>query len=1828
MAEPIEYTPREEEQLFRDLNEASTRVASYTSTASPQFAGTAGRYASQFPNADPGVLLGVTEAVSAGLMSGDDGYRTLREATEISVSDPERHVDNGGNKSLFRRAWDTGAGALKTASKYTFAGLNTTLQLVQNASSRLYALDAPGLVRGAEKQGLYKKPETGFFDGWFASTDLGALFAGKDSGDGWFIGDAAYEYQQQQVLRYRGGFLDDAGNVTPFTLGRTVATMFAHPNSSAWNVWSGAIDAAVALRVAPIPGTKIAGVARQGKLGEDAARLAQRLPVIKQYAGLTEGSSRAINTQYVPRFLNSSDGRRLNNFLATQVNDVPTAANLFDGKVDINILSRIAETTDPNQMRLVLEDVLGVTPNNAGFGITSIDQLPKISVADRFRTQFGQTRLGQPRKQAESVREQSSVFNRVTEGMVAEGRRLRAKSLPNRAWAISFEDGFASTEAIRDMDAMLDLFRVPKNGRAFSIGDVDFTRAQYMDELVRHAMDPNAGNLKRIVDMTNEVIVEGVVNTSQLRLGRDPDALRDATRAMLKQHEDVQDKFYGFIGDDGFATNFALDPGDVARGLLDDTLETGEAMISPPQFRTVNNSTGEVVWNVAPVGTAGLSSEMMRQMIVLPNMQSLRRATSRISFLFEKKGFDWTQTSLGEANALTTMLDAAQTKVWRPMAMMTGGYVTRNIADSLLRQTLAPGIKSGPSHPLRWISLMSNKKNVGSILARSWDQEYSRADLDDMGRRIVDAVGNGARDLEPGKRNLLGWRRSAWAVANFPVKGRATKKDIDIYARAIADNMFLLSNDPLVRYVANGVPWEQVAGSAVRPGLDEIASDLVPSLMRDATERGEAFDLPNSIKTWLLETSEGRQRAKQMQNMWKNKTPVAEGSGTRFDYSFYDEATNTLDDANWQTYLNDYIQARIDAVTGGNESLSQILLGSPDGMPKIRVVKRYKGGEIVRDKNNKIVYSDQMRKVPLVRKAGEPITDSQGNFVYRYVDAYKKVYVEPGVSDAVAGYSDEMMEEIRGIVVAAMDNPDIASKLSKSLKYQIDEMSDNDTYFKGVKESWDRLTTHFFGSVYGLKEAKLNRSPAFREFYYELVSQTIPAMRQEDALYVINRLLFQHDGKPREYLEALQKARTKKVGGETLYRVPEGVSEMSKFLGSGRWVDTSEYEKLVAEATETVKNLTSRMMNSDDVSLLLKSFNDKNAAEQLAAKFDTFSAQWGSNFMGGKDRFRALVEQATKKISMEDQTKMLSAEQIDFAAKSYAVEATKKMFYDASNKSNFADIAQIISPFGTSWAELIKTYSREMMKTPMRARNAGGIAQGVSNATTSNDARGFLYRDPNTDELMFNFPFSSELLPIISGFGGYVAGQTLFGVGRGKGANVGAGVIGALSTAGLTRSALTKPGIETQVGAPVRSLSLALPLGPTGQLNLIPGFGPVVQITATQILGNKPQYRDYMEKIAPYGAEQFSPRGVASQFTPAWADKLFTAITADPRTDERFADIYMDTLRALSASGDFDLTNPTEKQAMVNRAKDYAKSLMIYASIGQFTGPVRPKIDFVVPVEFEGTIDSGTLEGLKVEGHIPTNFLSSIYRSFQEEDFENAPLRFIETFGPNTLLYTAPGTVTAEGVKGLGVSRSFGDWEGENADLAQRYPQVFGYFAPTGTDFDYQTYLRQLKTNQRSRVVDPELLIASAEAVVGKSLYRAFRRSQGTVQSEFNETLAGQYRELLYKQYPGFANEALNLNELDATINRLQGAVYDPALDMNEAAIAMRLYFDRRDAAINLSRSRRQYDGRPIALGSPLSSVADTDLRIQLRFFGEKLSREYPQFERVWSRELFDEVDA
>jgi hypothetical protein len=592
-------------------------------------------------------------------------------------------------------------------------------------------------------------------------------------------------------------------------------------------------------------------------------------------------------------------------------------------------------------------------------------------------------------------------------------------------------------------------------------------------------------------------------------------------------------------------------------------------------------------------------------------------------------------------------------------------------------------------------------------------------------------------------------------------------------------------------------------------------------------------------------------------------------------------------------------------------------------------------------------------------------------------------------------------------------------------------------------------------------------------------------------------------------------------------------------------------------------------------------FNNVLSNLQKAAKADgkTLNVDWLARYVGNTD----LAESMMKRINgaVPAGKGRLSLDQLDSYAKGFALDETKKLFYNASEKSNFADILRIVAPFGSAWAEVMNSWGKIAMTNPEAIRKVGVSVQGLRDADPDADGRGFFWKDPTTGEYVFNYPFSDKLGPLVSGLGGIGAlgGLALGGLPGLAGGAVGGAAVGA----GLQAAGMATPG--TSLIAPAKTLTMGF--------NFIPGVGPFVQWSASKLLGNKPDADWIMKFVAPYGEPQLT-------VAPAWAQKLKSAL-ADPENDRLLGDMVVDVMVVLKQTGDYNLADANERERLEKDAISRARTLLVMRSLGQFVGPTRPDVDFKVET---------------YNGDMFTREISKAFRVMQDEDYDTAVERFLNTFGDDAFLYIA-GKSKSE-VGGLDASTKFGKFERENSSLFSTYKDVAGFFAPVGENFDYQVYLRQIRSGER-RKLKPSELIEEAQAQVGRAIYRSLTREMGSNPNADQREVLSFARKKLIELFPGFGTSPIDINKLSGQIQQVYEAAFDSMLDGNPVAEGARAYLQIRDMAMNqaLARGVNSLGGKKVA-----------DLRGLLRSAADEIIRRYPEFERLYDRILFNEIDV
>lgn len=529
------------------------------------------------------------------------------------------------------------------------------------------------------------------------------------------------------------------------------------------------------------------------------------------------------------------------------------------------------------------------------------------------------------------------------------------------------------------------------------------------------------------------------------------------------------------------------------------------------------------------------------------------------------------------------------------------------------------------------------------------------------------------------------------------------------------------------------------------------------------------------------------------------------------------------------------------------------------------------------------------------------------------------------------------------------------------------------------------------------------------------------------------------------------------------------------------------------------------------------------------------------NYVGGKKTY-AKIKKLADNANGEGTIK-----ELDDYAQLLALNSTKETLYNASSRNNLEDMLRILVPFGVAYREVTGTYLRLLAEDPTRIRKAQFVYSGAENFDPDNDGQGFFYKDPTTGENVFNFPFSGDLTKLLTG-------------------------------------------VEAPLQGGVKRLSLGL--------QVIPSLGPVGQIAASELIPDSPKFDDVVGVLLPYGRGSFNAM-------PSWAGKIKSALRDDPsKLESIYANTYVDTLRALSVSGDYDLDDEQSKANLMADAKSKAKVLTALRGIAQFVGPTAPSLEYVVKTK---------------SGDVYASAMVQEFYRLQNQNYDTAVSEFIKLFGDDAVLYLSSKSKSVAG--GLEASEQFGDWERDNENLLEQFPSVAGFLAPGGDDFSFEVWDRQLRKGRRERLSDVDI-IKQAQYRMGSAIYRSYRTQVGAYPTSEQRAWLGNIRKEINKRYAGFpVTPVFTVGEFESKLAELRTMIQLPQLENNGVAKSISTYLDYRDKAV------QQYVSAGGAEGGFDTAKKAEPLRDYLVSIGQALIQQNPDFARIWDRELSSEVD-
>lgn len=412
---------------------------------------------------------------------------------------------------------------------------------------------------------------------------------------------------------------------------------------------------------------------------------------------------------------------------------------------------------------------------------------------------------------------------------------------------------------------------------------------------------------------------------------------------------------------------------------------------------------------------------------------------------------------------------------------------------------------------------------------------------------------------------------------------------------------------------------------------------------------------------------------------------------------------------------------------------------------------------------------------------------------------------------------------------------------------------------------------------------------------------------------------------------------------------------------------------------------------------------------------------------------------------------------------------------------------------------------------------------------------------------------------------------------------------------------------EKLLGVPVPLTGRVQGLNVFGS-GVLPGLGPAAQIPASWILADKPQYEDLYKMIDPFGASRKEGGGIVESQLPAWFQKLRTGLNASD-SDRVFANAVKDIWASGVSSGRFRTDDPEALKDGLEKAKSAARKLYFIRGAASFLGaPTSPTPEFMA-------MD-------KDQKWVVTEKLTAQYQKFLDEDADTATAKFLDMFGNNAFAFLQ---AKSYGTTAASVTSTEGsDWLTDNQGISEDYGDVAGLFAPQGEDFDYDQYLRNIRSGATVSLT-PEQFARSANDKLGKMIFYAQKDRFGPTPSKAQRGWLSDLRGMLREQFPGFDETLPGKPDSETVKNKfipqIEKAVADPRLADNDIAQATRVYL--------AARSKAQQQAEAAGYTTFAQAKGAAPIRDWLRQVADLVAQQVPDFsqvmDRIFEREMMDD---
>ena len=560
------------------------------------------------------------------------------------------------------------------------------------------------------------------------------------------------------------------------------------------------------------------------------------------------------------------------------------------------------------------------------------------------------------------------------------------------------------------------------------------------------------------------------------------------------------------------------------------------------------------------------TSEFGKHEFIIPDPKQVRRLTNNFNWLWVKNKSDPNLIDLDKAGALRMPFAAVnyiQEEVWRKYITGTIGNFVRNTIDSQI--SLALSGKTNTSafyHPFQWMGYVNHKVGQETLEGKSWKIPGSVENLDESLKDYRQALGS---QISAYYKDPLIARQRAERIGQFAGYERRLDLVDNSVARAHGDEIGRLNADWATRQLARGRSIKEIT--------DLIAAKDPKAVMW--------------FKEILGEFGKGKE-------IWDPK----------LQRHFFEKI-----DMNVPQNLERLLKAsdaRLAKITGSHPELLDIVAQG-------RITKRVQKVKVGQKVEGDLKVGGRVEVTRKVMKNGRQVEERYlGKVLYETKTAAgSEYYVEPFAFDGAGNITKDLEKVLRDKKIY-MD--------PRMPRHVVGEIRDeSNTAWQQMNKSMDMMVDKFHTTLYTKPIGILERSPAFRDFYYERVEKLAQSLDEVSLNKIIDDLTDRAaaaGSKPEEYLtpKVWKKLQDLKANPDKLYGTLNA-SEVSSWASAAA---LDEYKKTFYNAVER--------RNGTDVMRLISPFAQQQAEffGRMSRFFSVPVAGGSLGYLPNPDNFRKL----------------------------------------------------------------------------------------------------------------------------------------------------------------------------------------------------------------------------------------------------------------------------------------------------------------------------------------------------------------------------------------------------------------------------------------------------------------------------------------------------------------------------------------------------------------------------------------------------------------------------